>query len=51
MAEVMYGPMQLILIGFENPEFHGQVRRELESVLQSGVIRLIDFRLVYKDAD
>lgn len=51
MAEVMYGPIQLVLIGFENPEFHGKVRRELESVMKSGVIRLIDLRLVYKDAD
>ncbi|MDI6719844.1 MAG: DUF1269 domain-containing protein [Methanomicrobiales archaeon] len=51
MAEVMYGPMQLILIGFENPDFHGQIRRELESVMESGAIRLIDMRFVYKDKD
>ena len=34
MDEVMYGPMQLLVIVFENPDFHGQIRRELESVME-----------------
>jgi uncharacterized membrane protein len=49
MDEVMYGPMQLLVIGFENPEFHGQIRRELESVMERGIIRLIDLLFVWKD--
>lgn len=49
MAEVMYGPMQLLVIGFENPEFHGQIRRELESVMEKGIIRLIDLLFISKD--
>ena len=49
MDEVMYGPMQLLVIGFENPEFHGQIRRELGSVMDKGIIRLIDLLFVWKD--
>lgn len=51
MAEVMYGPMQIVVIGFENPEFHGQIRRALDSIMEKGVIRLIDLRFVWKDTD
>lgn len=49
MTEVMYGPMQLLVIVFENPDFHGQIRRELESVMEKGMIRLIDLLFVWKD--
>ncbi len=51
MAEVMYGPMQLLVIGFKNPDFHGQIRQALGSAMETGVIRLIDLRFVYKDAN
>ncbi|WP_214021435.1 DUF1269 domain-containing protein [Methanoculleus sp.] len=51
MAEVMYGPMQLMVIGFENPDFHGQIRQAFGSAMEAGVVRLIDLRFVYKDAD
>jgi uncharacterized membrane protein len=51
MAEVMYGPMQLLVVGFENPDFHGQIREALGSAMEKGVVRLIDLRFVYKDAD
>lgn len=46
----MYGPMQLLVIVFDNPEFHGQIRRELESVMEKKIIRLIDLVFVWKDA-
>jgi uncharacterized membrane protein len=51
MAEVMYGPMQILVIGFKDPEFHGQIYRALKSVLEEGVIRVIDLRFVWKDED
>jgi uncharacterized membrane protein len=51
MAEVMYGPMHLLVIGFENPDFHGQIRKAFGSAMEKGVVRLIDVRFVYKDAD
>ena len=51
MAEVMYGPMQLLVIGFKNPDFHGQIRKALGSAMETGVVRLIDARFVWKDAN
>jgi len=49
MEEIMYGPMQLLVIVFDNPNFHGQIRRELESVMNKGMIRLIDLLFIWKD--
>jgi uncharacterized membrane protein len=51
MTEVMYGPMQMLVIAFENPKFHGQIRRELDSVMEKGMIRLIDLLFIWKDND
>ncbi len=51
MTEVMYGPMQMLVIAFENPEFHGQIRRELNAVMEKGMIRLIDLLFIWKDSD
>ncbi|WP_255335296.1 DUF1269 domain-containing protein [Methanosarcina sp. KYL-1] len=47
----MYGPMQLLVIVFDNPDFHGQIRRELESVMEKKLIRLIDLLFLWKDED
>ncbi|KKH94669.1 hypothetical protein EO95_18460 [Methanosarcina sp. 1.H.T.1A.1] len=49
MTEAMYGPMQLLVIVFDNPKFHGQIRRELESVMEKGMVRLIDLLFLWKD--
>jgi hypothetical protein len=38
--------VQLIVLGFENPEFHGEIIAELES----DTVRVIDALAVYKDA-
>lgn len=43
--------MQLLVIAFDNPSFQGQIRRELESVMEKGIIRLIDVLFVSKDKD
>lgn len=51
MAKVLYGPMHLLVVGFKNPDFHGQIRRALGSAMEAGTVRLIDLRFVYKDAD
>ncbi len=50
MAKVMYGPMQMVVIGFEEPEFHGKVLKELRSLREKGTMRLIDLLFVWKDA-
>ena len=41
----------MLVIGFENPDFHGQIYEELQKVREAGIIRLIDLQFVYKDED
>ena len=45
------GPVQLIVLGFNHPDFHGEVIAELERLRESGVVRVIDALAVYKDAE
>jgi uncharacterized membrane protein len=45
------GPVQLIVLGFTHPDFHGEVIAELERLHDSGTVRVIDSIAVYKDAD
>jgi uncharacterized membrane protein len=44
------GPVQLIVLGFRHPDFHGEIVAELERLRQSDTIRVIDALAVYKDA-
>lgn len=46
-----YGPMHLVVIGFDKPEFHGQILKELRSVREKGIIRIIDLQFVWKDEE
>ena len=43
------GPVQLIVLGFNHPDFHGEVIAELERLRESGTVRVIDAIAVYKD--
>ena len=45
------GPVQLIVLGFRNPNFHGEIINELERLRKSDTVRVIDALAVYKDAD
>ena len=45
------GPVQLIVLGFDHPNFKGEVIEELERLRESDTIRVIDSIAVYKDAD
>jgi uncharacterized membrane protein len=44
------GPVQLIVLGFQNPQFHGEIIAELERLRESGTVRVIDALAVHKDA-
>ena len=44
------GPVQLIVLGFSHPEFHGEIIAELERLKESDTVRVIDSLAVYKDA-
>lgn len=43
------GPVQLIVLGFNHPEFHGEIIDELERLRESDTVRVIDALAVYKD--
>jgi uncharacterized membrane protein len=45
------GPVQLIVLGFERPDFHGEIIAELERLRESDTVRVIDALAVHKDAD
>jgi uncharacterized membrane protein len=44
------GPVQLIVLGFNHPDFHGEIISELERLRESDTVRVIDAMAVYKDA-
>lgn len=44
------GPVQLLVLGFNEPDFHGQIKEELERLRKSDTVRVIDALAVYKDA-
>jgi uncharacterized membrane protein len=44
------GPVQLIVLGFQHPDFHGEIIEELERLRASDTVRVIDALAVYKDA-
>src|SRR4051794_6869198 len=45
------GPVQLIVLGFSQPNFHGEIIAELERLRASDTVRVIDALVVYKDAE
>lgn len=45
------GPVQLIVIGFNHPDFHGEIIAELERLHDEDTVRVIDALAVHKDAD
>src|SRR4051812_25873230 len=45
------GPVQLIVLGFSEPEFHGEIIAELERLRNSDTVHVIDALAVHKDAD
>ena len=45
------GPVQLIVLGFNHPHFHGEVIAELERLRENDTVRVIDSIAVYKDAN
>ena len=45
------GPVQLIVLGFDRPDFRGEMTAELERLHENDAVRVIDALAVYKDAD
>ena len=51
MRHMAVGPVQLISLGFQDADFHGEIIAELERLHQTDQIRVIDALAVYKSAD
>ena len=45
------GPVQLVVLGFDHPQFRGEILEELERLRESDEVRVIDALAVYKDAE
>ena len=47
----MTGPVQVLVVGFEEPSFSGEVLAELTRLREQGVVRLVDVLLVERSED
>ena len=47
----MTGPVQVLVVGFDNPTFCGEVLTELTRLRQAGLVRLIDLLIVSRTED
>ena len=47
----MTGPVQVLVLGFEEPSFSGEVLAELTRLREQGVVRLVDVLLVERSED
>jgi hypothetical protein len=45
------GPVQLLVVAFDRPDFNGEVLAELERLRESDVVRVIDLLVVHRGAD
>ena len=45
------GPVQLLVVGFQQPDFQGEIRQELDRLRDNDLVRVIDALAVRKDAD
>lgn len=44
------GPVQLLVLGFDHPNFQGEIRAELDRLRDNDLVRVIDALAVSKDA-
>jgi uncharacterized membrane protein len=45
------GPVQLLVLGFDKPDFQGEIIKELEKLRESDTVKVIDALAVHKDAE
>ena len=46
---MVLGPLEYLVVGFENYRFTGQILAELRAAQEKGIIRVVDLCLVQKD--
>jgi len=47
---VTLGPLEYTVIGFDQPDFKGEIAAEIKKVVDKRIIRLVDVVAIYKDA-
>jgi uncharacterized membrane protein len=50
-TKIPFGPVQMLVVGFANPQFNGEILAELTRLREADIVRLIDLMVVAKDAD
>src|SRR5206468_9399473 len=45
------GPVQMLVLGFEDPKFQGEILEELKRLKDADIVRVIDAAVVKKNAD
>lgn len=45
------GPVQLLVLGFNHPDFQGEIRKELQQLRDNDLVRVVDMLAVRKDVD
>ena len=46
-----FGPVQLLVLGFDDPDFQGEIVAELDRLKEGDLVRVIDGIAVHKDAE
>lgn len=46
-----FGPVQILVVGFQETNFQGEVMDELKRLTDEGIVRLVDLAVVSKDTD
>ena len=44
-----FGPVQMLVVGFENGKFSGEILAELRRLREHDIVRLVDLMFVTKD--
>lgn len=50
-SDMAIGPVQLLVLGFNHPDFQGEIRKELQLLRDNDLVRVIDVLAVQKSAD
>jgi uncharacterized membrane protein len=50
-TDMAIGPVQLLVLGFNHPDFQGEIRKELQLLRNNDLVRVIDMLGVEKDAE
>jgi uncharacterized membrane protein len=45
------GPVQMLVLGFDDPQFKGEILEELKRLREADIVRVIDAAVVKKNAD